>query len=204
MWPTGTVETNEDLLFDLNRACKGSGGGASAEWSLSASKGSSVTLHTSRLMLVPKIIDRNEGSIERVNVGTFAPHSTVGIVKLYLNAKLCRKPETLLRPGKGKIPPDLLDWAKKLAGSSGDSEASWSWSQLMEDDFVRFGTDIPSVASRFILRNGAVLLDAKLEQTEASNDKILYFSCKVPVKYVRSPSALVKVDTAGDDEEEDE
>jgi hypothetical protein len=203
MWPTGTVEANEDLLFDLNRACKGSGGGASAEWSLCASKGSSVMLHTSRLMLVPKIIDRNEGSIQRVNVGTFAPHGSVGIVKLYLNAKLCRKPETLLRPGKGKIPPDLLDWANRLAGSAGDSEASWSWSQLMEDDFVRFGTDIGSVASRFILRNGAVLYDAKLEQSEASNDKILYFSCKVPVKYVRSPSALVKVDTT-DSEEEDE
>jgi len=200
MWPQGTVQASEDLLFDLQTACRGISGGAAAEWALSASKGYSPTLHTSRLLIIPKIIQRNEKAVKRLNVGIYQPSNTIGFVKLYLKRELCRKPETLLRPGKGRISNDLLDWSKKLAGSAGDAEASWAWAQLMEDDFATFSTDIGSVASRFILRNGAVLRDVRFQQSEASNDKIILFSCRVPIKYVRSPESIVKIDSEDDKE----
>ena len=200
MWPQGTVQASEELLFDLRSACKGISGGASAEWTLSASKGHLPMLHASRLLIIPKVILRNEDAVEKLNIGVYQPADTIGFVKLYLKRELCRKPETLLRPGKGRISNDLLDWSKKLAGSAGDAEASWAWAQLMEDDFATFSTDIGSVASRFILRNGAVLQDVRFQQSEAGNDKIILFSCRVPIKYVRGPESIVKVDS-GDDEE---
>jgi hypothetical protein len=188
-FPTEYEPLKKSHRIHLIATCKGASGGSDAEWIWSCEKGESPSLYTSRLSYVPNILNRNGNAINQWRAEV---SSTGGLyaVDLDFHTALVRKPETLV---KKSSPPtegsDLSEWAKILAGKSGDSESSWQVTRYLSEDFASFYTDIPSIASRLIQRAGFDLFSVKVTHHGGNQYS---FSCKVPSSRVRNPVALVR------------
>ena len=188
MFPTEMSPLKKSHRFDLMACCRGSSGGAEAEWVWSGNKGENSFLYTSRLSYVPNLFTRNSADVVAWAASLLG--SSLYAVDLEYHRLGVRKPETLAK--KGRPPKEgstLMEWAQRMAGKSGDAESCWSVSRYLNDDFATFATDIPSVASRLIARAGFDLFDVQV--IEHGSNQYSFF-CRIPASRLRSPVTLVR------------
>ena len=91
-WPRSWQEADEDLIFDLTRACRGGRNGGDWVWEI---EGGQPLFYSFNLTLVGAVIQRNSDAIKLIRTWTF--RGELEAVEMAFKPGTLRSPDYLLR-----------------------------------------------------------------------------------------------------------